>query len=230
MTAFEAVLFDCDGVLVDSESITNRVLCTMLNESGWPISTEECLREFIGKTVRSQAALIEARTGKPLTDAWMAAFYERRNAALRAELVAIDGALSAVSQSHALCAGRIACASGADRAKVEMQLAQVGMAPYFEGRVFSGHELPRSKPFPDVYLAAAAALGVEPARCLVIEDTVTGVTAGVAAGATVWGYFPADQGHASAEHLLEAGASCVFGDMGELPAMLRAIGQASASA
>jgi len=144
--------------------------------------------------------------------------------------VAIDGALSAVSQSHALCAGRIACASGADRAKVEMQLAQVGMAPYFEGRVFSGHELPRSKPFPDVYLAAAAALGVEPARCLVIEDTVTGVTAGVAAGATVWGYFPADQGHASAEQLLEAGASCVFGDMGELPAMLRAIGQASASA
>ncbi len=135
MTAFEAVLFDCDGVLVDSESITNRVLCTMLNESGWPISTEECLREFIGKTVRSQAALIEARTGKPLTDAWMAAFYERRNAALRAELVAIDGALSAVSQSHALCAGRIACASGADRAKVEMQLAQVGMAPYFEGRL-----------------------------------------------------------------------------------------------
>ena len=94
MTAFEAVLFDCDGVLVDSESITNRVLCTMLNESGWPISTEECLREFIGKTVRSQAALIEARTGKPLTDAWMAAFYERRNAALRAELVAIDGARS----------------------------------------------------------------------------------------------------------------------------------------
>jgi len=62
MTAFEAVLFDCDGVLVDSESITNRVLCTMLNESGWPISTEECLREFIGKTVRSQVALIEART------------------------------------------------------------------------------------------------------------------------------------------------------------------------
>ena len=57
MTAFEAVLFDCDGVLVDSESITNRVLCTMLNDSGWPISTEECLREFIGKTVRSQAAL-----------------------------------------------------------------------------------------------------------------------------------------------------------------------------
>ncbi|MDR0227285.1 MAG: HAD family phosphatase [Burkholderiaceae bacterium] len=223
MTAFEAVLFDCDGVLVDSESITNRVLCTMLNESGWPTSTEECLREFIGKTVRSQAALIESRTGQPLTDTWMAAFYERRNQALRAELVAIPGALAAVAEAHGLCAQRIACASGADRAKVEMQLAQVGMASYFEGRVFSGHELPRSKPFPDVYLAAAAALGVAPAQCLVIEDTVTGVTAGVAAGATVWGYYPSDQGHASAEQLLEAGASCVFGDMGELPAMMKAI-------
>ena len=65
MTAFDAVLFDCDGVLVDSESITNRMLCTMLNESGWAISQEECTRDFIGKTVRSQAAIIEAHTGKP---------------------------------------------------------------------------------------------------------------------------------------------------------------------
>lgn len=223
MTAFDAVLFDCDGVLVDSESITNRVLCTMLNEAGWAISQSDCTRDFIGKTVRSQAAVIEAHTGKPLTDAWMAEFYERRNAALRAELVAIDGAVEAVRQIHALCNGRIACASGADRAKVEMQLAQVGMAPYFENHVFSGHELPRSKPFPDVYLAAAEVLGVAPGRCLVVEDTVTGVQAGVAAGATVWGYFPADQGHASAEQLLEAGASCVFGHMGELPAMFEVV-------
>ena len=230
MTAFDAVLFDCDGVLVDSESITNRVLCTMLNESGWAISQEQCTRDFIGKTVRSQAAVIEAHTGKPLTDAWMAEFYDRRNAALNAELVAIDGALEAVKQLHAMCNGRIACASGADRAKVEMQLQQVGMAPYFEGRVFSGHELPRSKPFPDVYLAAAEALKADPARCLVIEDTMTGVQAGVAAGATVWGYFPADQGHASAEQLLEAGAACVFGDMGDLPAMFEAVRNSAQSA
>ncbi|WKL17748.1 HAD family phosphatase [Comamonas testosteroni] len=230
MTAFDAVLFDCDGVLVDSESITNRVLCTMLNESGWAISQEQCTRDFIGKTVRSQAAVIEAHTGKPLTDAWMAEFYERRNAALRAELVAIDGALEAVRQIHALCNGRIACASGADRAKVEMQLAKVGMEPYFAGHVYSGHEMPRSKPFPDVYLAAAKALNADPAKCLVIEDTMTGVQAGVAAGATVWGYFPADQGHATAEQLLEAGAACVFGDMGDLPAMFDAVRRSAASA
>ena len=229
MTAFDAVLFDCDGVLVDSESITNRVLCTMLNESGWVISQEQCTRDFIGKTVRSQAAVIEAHTGKPLTDAWMAEFYDRRNAALNAELVAIDGALEAVKQMHAMCNGRIACASGADRAKVEMQLAKVGMAAYFEGHVYSGHEMPRSKPFPDVYLAAAKALNADPAQCLVVEDTVTGVQAGVAAGATVWGYFPADQGHASAEQLLEAGAACVFGDMGDLPAMFDAVRKSAIS-
>ena len=229
MKAFDAVLFDCDGVLVDSESITNGVLCTMLNEAGWAISTQQCLRDFIGKTVRSQAAVIESHTGKPLTDEWMAEFYDRRNAALRADLVAIDGALHAVQKIHALCEGRIACASGADRAKVEMQLNKVGMDPYFAGHVYSGHEMPRSKPFPDVYLAAASALGVSPDSCLVVEDTVTGVQAGIAAGATVWGYYPADQGHASSEQLLEAGASCVFGHMEELPAMFDAVRRATAS-
>ena len=222
MTAFDAVLFDCDGVLVDSESITNRVLCTMLNESGWAISQEQCTRDFIGKTVRSQAAVIEAHTGKPLTDAWMAEFYERRNAALRAELVAIDGALEAVRRIHALCNGRIACASGADLAKVQMQLAQVGLAPYFGAHVFSGHDLPASKPAPDVYLAAAASLGVAPGRCLVVEDTAIGVRAGVAAGATVVGFCP-PQGAVNTEaQLRDAGVVHVLSDMHQLPDWLNA--------
>ncbi|MBF5004134.1 HAD family hydrolase [Diaphorobacter caeni] len=221
MTAkFDAVLFDCDGVLVDSESITNRVLRDMLNEAGWPITTEECLQQFIGKTVRSQAALIESHTGKPFTEEWLQQFYVRRNEALTAELVAIDGSLAAVKSVHAALNGRIACASGADRAKVEMQLAKVGLAPFFEGRVFSGHETPRSKPFPDVYLAAATALDVDPKRCLVIEDTLTGVQAGVAAGAVVWAYFPSHQGHADASDLVAAGASRVFDAMGDLPRLM----------
>ncbi|MDR2333031.1 MAG: HAD family phosphatase [Burkholderiaceae bacterium] len=224
---FDAVLFDCDGVLVDSESITNRVLRDMLNEAGWPITTEECLQQFIGKTVRSQAALIESHTGKPFTEDWLQQFYERRNEALGVELVAIDGALSAVPYLHGKFDGRIACASGADRAKVEMQLEKVGLASYFQGRVFSGHETPRSKPFPDVYLAAAQALQADPARCLVIEDTLTGVQAGVAAGATVWGYFPSDQGHAQAGDLLAAGAVRVFDHMGDLPTLLAAAAAAS---
>lgn len=217
---FEAILFDCDGVLVDSEAITNGVLCAMLGEAGWTLSPAECMRLFVGKTVRSEAALIEQRTGRPLTDAWMQDFYARRNARLEVELQPIDGAVDAVRAVHARLQGRIACASGADRYKVEMQLEKVGLAPYFAGRVFSGHEMPRTKPAPDVYLAAAAALGADPARCLVVEDTVTGVTAGVAAGATVLGFSPGSEGHGSPEALRAAGAVGVLTHMAHLPAWL----------
>ncbi|SER63738.1 HAD family hydrolase [Giesbergeria anulus] len=217
---FEAVLFDCDGVLVDSEPITNGVLCQMLNEAGWALSAQECMRIFLGKTVRSEAARIQAHTGRPLTDEWMAVFYERRNAKLKAQLKPIAGAVAAVQAVHSLLQGRIACASGADRFKVEMQLAQVGLAQYFEGRIFSGHEMPATKPAPDVYLAAAAALQVLPSRCLVLEDTVTGVTAGVAAGATVIGYSPSTQSHSSAVALRAAGAVDVLTSLADLPALL----------
>ena len=217
--SFDAVLFDCDGVLVDSEPITQGVLRDMLEEAGWSMTQEECMRLFVGKMVRQERALIEARTGRPLTDAWMATFYERRNQRLRAELRAIDGALAAVAAAHAHAAGRIACASGADRHKVEFQIDMAGMRPYFEDRIFSGHEMPRSKPAPDVYLAAAAHVGSAPVRCLVIEDTPTGVTAGVAAGAEVWAYCPQPD---AAPRLHEAGASRLFGHMAEIAAALGA--------
>lgn len=217
---FEAVLFDCDGVLVDSEPLTHGVLCAMLNEAGWALSLDECMQIFVGKTVRSEAARIEAHTGQPLTDAWMAQFYARRNVELQARLQPIPGAVDAVRAIHAQLDGRIACASGADRQKVEMQLAQVGLAPYFGDCVFSGHEMPRTKPAPDVYLAAAAAVGISPDRCLVVEDTVTGVAAGVAAGATVVGYSPSAFGHGSPEALRAAGAVWVIDDMGRLPGVV----------
>ena len=217
---FEAILFDCDGVLVDSEPITNGVLRDMLNEAGWALSADECMRIFIGKTVRSEAARIEAHTGRPLTDAWMADFYARRNAELDQRLTAIEHIHGTIERVHTHHGGRIACASGADRHKVEMQLAKVGLTPYFAGRVFSGHEMPATKPAPDVYLAAAAALGVPPQRCLVVEDTVTGVAAGVAAGATVVGFSPSPVGHGAPDALLAAGAVRVIADMSELPALL----------
>ena len=218
---FEAILFDCDGVLVDSEPITNGVLRDMLEEGGWPLSADECMRVFVGKAVRDERALIEAKTGRPLTETWMAAFYDRRNRELRARLQAIAGAHDAVAAAHAHADERIACASGADRFKVEMQLVQVGLMDFFADRVFSGHEMPRSKPAPDVYLAAARHLGAAGSRCLVIEDTTTGVTAGVAAGATVWAYCPTPEYGPALE---QAGASRLFFHMGELPALLAAVG------
>jgi HAD superfamily hydrolase (TIGR01509 family) len=213
---FDGVLFDCDGVLVDSEPITNGVLRDMLQESGWALTLQECMDIFVGKAVLDERARIEVETGKAVTPQWMAEFRARRNAALDADVMAIAGALDAVAALHASAQGRIACASGADRAKVEMQMRKVGLWPYFEGRVFSGHEMPRSKPHPDVYLAAAQALGLSARRCAVVEDTVTGVTAGVAAGATVWAYAPLGDGSA----LLQAGAHQVFSDMAQLHALL----------
>ena len=219
---FDAVLFDCDGVLVDSEPITNRVLAEMMGELGWPISTEESMRIFVGKAVKDEAATILAKTGFAITPEWLQGFWVRRNEALDRELVEIPGAASAARALHAALDGRIACASGADRRKIELQLEKIGVRDVFDGRIFSGHETPRSKPFPDVYLAAAAALGVDAARCAVIEDTATGATAGVAAGATVFGYSPGGPGHSGADALRGAGAACIFTDMAQLPQVLAA--------
>ena len=219
---FSAVLFDCDGVLVDSEPITNGVLRDMLEERGWTLSSDECMRIFVGKAVKDEAALIEANTGSPVTPEWLQSFWARRNERLTNELVEIPGAPAAIRALHATLGGKIACASGADRIKVEMQLRKIGVFDAFEGRIFSGHEMPRSKPAPDVYLAAAAALDVDPARCAVVEDTVTGATAGVAAGATVFGYSPGGLGHSGADALRAAGAVQIFTDMAQLPSVLAA--------
>ncbi|MBM3386203.1 MAG: HAD family phosphatase [Betaproteobacteria bacterium] len=207
---FEAVLFDCDGVLVDSEAITCGVLRDMFEEQGWRMSLAECMQRFVGHTVKSQREVIEANTGRPLTEHWLQQFFARRNTRLEQQIAAIEGVHDAVAQLHAHCQGRIAVASGADRFKVEMMLRKVDLYRFFEGRIFSGHEMPRSKPHPDVYLAAAAHLQVAPERCLVVEDTTVGITAGVAAGATVWAYAP--QG-ADVAALQQAGAVRVLPSM-----------------
>ncbi len=217
---FDAVLFDCDGVLVDSEPITNGVLRDMLEEAGWRLPPAECMRIFLGKAVRDERARIEAHTGQPLTDEWMAAFRARRDAQLLAQVQAIRHAPQAVADLHARFGGRIAVASGADMGKVRLQLEKTGLLRWFEGRAFSGHDQPRTKPHPDVYLAAAAALGVDPRRCAVVEDTVTGATAGVAAGATVFGYCPPEAGHDTADRLRAVGVTACFTDMADLPALL----------
>jgi HAD superfamily hydrolase (TIGR01509 family) len=217
---FDAVLFDCDGVLVDSEGITNGVLRDMLEDLGWTLSPAECMRLFVGKAVKDERALIEARTGQPLTEDWFVRFRERRNAGLVARLQPIRHAVPAVEAISRRFEGRIACCSGADRFKVELQLEKCGLLPFFAGRIYSGHEMPRSKPFPDVYLAAMERLAVRPQRCAVVEDTVTGVTAGVAAGAMVFGYSPPEAGHDAPDALREAGAQVIFTDMAQLPALL----------
>jgi HAD superfamily hydrolase (TIGR01509 family) len=221
---FQALLFDCDGVLVDSEPITHGVLHEMLHAQGWRLSMEECVHHFMGRAVKDQRAVIEHHTQQPLTEAWLTAFRERRNQALEARLQAVPHIHAAMAALQPVFAERMACASGADRFKVELQLKKVALHAYFAGRIFSGHEMPRTKPAPDVYLAAAEHLAVPTADCLVIEDTPTGVTAGVAAGAEVWAYVAPDAQDMARniESLRQAGAQRVFHSMADLPGLIQA--------
>jgi HAD superfamily hydrolase (TIGR01509 family) len=192
----------------------------MLAELGWQLSEAECMRIFLGKAVRDELALIESHITRPLTEEWFVRFRERRNEQLLARVQPVRNAPAAVAAISDRFQGRIACCSGADRWKVEMQLSKCGLLPFFDGRIYSGHEMPRSKPAPDVYLAAMGPLGAHAGRCAVVEDTVTGVTAGVAAGATVFGYSPPEAGHDTPNALRAAGASVIFTDLADLPALL----------
>ncbi len=217
---FDAILFDCDGVLVDSERITIGVLRQMLGDMGWHMSEQECMDYFVGHLVQDQSALIAKHTGQQIDEAWITGFRIRRNAALTQSLEAIADITPALLKIEHAYGTKIACASGADRGKVVLQLTKTDLLRFFEGRIFSGVEMPKSKPAPDVYLAAAAALGVDPKRCAVIEDSTTGATAGVAAGCTVFAYCPDELGHSSAQAMRAVGASHVFTRMADLPALL----------
>ncbi len=208
---FDAILFDCDGVLVDSEPITNAVLARMLAELGAALSLEETMRLFVGKAVREELDIIERLTGRSVPSGWYAEFVRRRDEALAREVQAVAGVAEVLAQ---LRAWRLphAVASGADRAKMRVTLGRSRLLEVLEPHVYGADQVERSKPHPDVYLLAARGLGVDPKRCLVIEDTPTGTQAGVAAGATVLGYCP--RGTPGA--LLDAGAAGVIDHMPQL--------------
>ena len=230
------VLFDCDGVLVDSEPITNAVLTAMLNELGLGFTLEQTMRTFMGKALREELEIIERLAGRPLPPDWYAGFAARRDAALAREVRAVPGveavldALDAAGVPHAV-------ASGADRSKMRVTLGATGLLERFEtgaarlaaaspsargpvpvpgSRIFGADMVERAKPAPDVYLLAARALDVDPGRCAVVEDTPTGTAAGVAAGSLVLGFCA----HTDPRALLAAGAHAVFDDMRRLPALL----------
>jgi len=228
-----AVIFDCDGVLVDSEPITMGVLAAMANEAGLTMSEHEAAQAFMGRSLRDDVALIESMLGRALPADWVPRYLERRNAALREQVSAVRGIVQVLD---ALSAARVpmAVASGGDRAKMRLTLGTSGLLHRFEpgpaadgrasadavvgapSRLFGADMVQRAKPAPDVYLMAAQALGVEPSRCVVIEDTPVGVQAGRAAGATVLGYCERND----PQGLLAVGAAAVFRDMHHLPALL----------
>lgn len=208
-----AVLFDCDGVLADSEALVNRMIAVDLTARGWPLTAEQAGETFLGMALPDMLPMIEARVG-PLPPRWGHDLSARISCALLAEVEAVPGAADAVRA--VVAAGiAIACASNSARGELAAKLGALGLAPLFGPRCFSFEDVARPKPAPDMYLAAAAACGAAPRDCVVVEDSLLGAQAGIAAGCRVLGFArETDAG------VLEAAGALTFTDMAELPGLL----------
>jgi HAD superfamily hydrolase (TIGR01509 family) len=210
-------IFDCDGVLVDSEVIACRICALSLAEFGITTTAEEIADRYIGSSARAMIADLEILHGQPLPADFYDTLRDRIEAAFESEALRIDG-IDAVLAS---LRGKICVASGSTPERVRRCLTLVGLLHCFDPHIFSATQVARPKPAPDLFLYASRQMGADARDCLVIEDSVLGVTAAVAAGMRVIGFIGASHcrpGHA--DRLLVAGASVVFQHMRELPGLL----------
>lgn len=208
-----AVLFDCDGVLADSEALVNAIVAEELTQRGWPITGSEAQATFLGMALPDMVSLIEARTG-PLPDAWTDDMSRLIALRMENESVPVPGAVEAVA-AIAAAGIAVAVASNSARRELAAKMRALGLARLFGSRVFSFEDVDRPKPWPDIYLAAAEACGAAPQRCVVVEDSVLGVRAGRAAGCRVLGFARDGSGPVLAAHGAEP-----FTAMAELPRLL----------
>jgi HAD superfamily hydrolase (TIGR01509 family) len=211
MTGFEAVIFDCDGVLVDSESLALEVELEILEACGLSFEAPEFIRRFMGTSDISfrDALDLESRTrlGRPLRDDFLEVTHAAREAICRERLAEVLGARAAVQAVR--LAKAVASSSRTDFLREKLALAN--LLDVFEPHIYSTELVTRGKPHPDIFLFAAQRLGAEAERCLVIEDSVNGVRAGLAAGMTVWAFVGG--GHCDAQmgaHLMEEGAGRII--------------------
>jgi HAD superfamily hydrolase (TIGR01509 family) len=210
----ELIIFDCDGVLVDSERVANEVFAGVLREvCGLEFSLEEMFDTFVGHSKQQCLDKIEAMTGAPPPEELERRYREDINQALADTVQAVPG-IEAVLQQLRL---PFCVASSGSHEKMRMTLGRTGLFDYFDGNIFSTSEVERGKPHPDIYLYAAKRMGVaDPARCLVVEDSPLGVTGAVAAGMRVYGFAELMPAH----KLRDAGAHEVFGRMSDLPTLI----------
>lgn len=207
----DLVIFDCDGVLVDSERLSIEVDRRVLADLGWELSSDEIVHRFVGRSAAYFRSEIESYLGSPLPEDWEAT-YQPWYVAAFAELIAVDGVERALDEIvTATCV-----ASSGTHAKIRRTLGMTGLLPRFEGRIFSVDDVVVGKPAPDLFLHAADRLGVHPEHCAVVEDSRFGVRAARAAGMRVYGYAG---GLTPAEWLEQEGA-VVFADMRDLPDLL----------
>jgi HAD superfamily hydrolase (TIGR01509 family) len=207
------VIFDCDGVLIDSEPIANRVLAAQLAPVGLMMSPGEIMARFVGRTRDGCLELAQALLGRPLPEDFGQQWDEALFSALASEVRAVEGVRELLSSlSIPYCV-----ASNGTPHRMRMSLEAAGLLPLVEGRLFTASEVARPKPAPDLFLHAARTLGAAPRDTVVIEDTPTGVRAGVAAGMRVLAYVAAP--HAERDALREAGAE-LFHDMAQVKSLL----------
>jgi HAD superfamily hydrolase (TIGR01509 family) len=193
----DLVIFDCDGVLVDSEPISNAVLAALLTRYGLTISAHDALREYKGLLMRDLIAKAEGALGAALPVGFVAEFEALRELEFRAHLQAIPGARSAVEDVRA-SGVKVCVASQGKLAKTELTLTLTGLRDLFSAdELFSAHTVARGKPHPDLFLHAARTMDADPSRCAVVEDTTLGVSAGLSAGMRVLWFDAARDGEAS---------------------------------
>jgi len=210
------VIFDCDGVIVDSEPVSNRIIAEDLTALGWAMRTEDATRLFLGVTLRDMVPTIEARLGRPLPEGWRADLARRIVAALEQEARPVPGAVEVLRDLTAMgVPWRIG--SNSSHAEMRAKFARLGITDLVAGRVHSHSDVGRGKPAPDLFLAAAEAGGARPAECVVIEDSLPGVRAAVAAGMDCLGFAP----HSDGAALREAGA-VPFRAMAEVTTLIEA--------
>ncbi|WP_326729799.1 HAD family hydrolase [Streptomyces phaeochromogenes] len=212
---YELVIFDNDGVLVDSEPISNTLLAAHLTELGHPTSYEESLRDYMGAAMHRVHDIVEERTGERLPADFDDVFHARVFAAFERELEPVAGAVEVLEKLAADGVPYCVASSGSHE-RIRVGHRKTGLDRWFDdGRIFSSQDVGRGKPAPDLFLHAAERMGVPPEKCLVVEDSPLGVRAAVAAGMDVYGF----TAMTPAERL--AGADRLFGDMGELIGLLQ---------
>ncbi|WP_328315753.1 HAD family hydrolase [Streptomyces sp. NBC_00388] len=208
----ELVIFDCDGVLVDSERIAVRVDAMSLAALGWPLGEAEVVERFVGRSHADMIRDIEKHLGRRLPDGWEAEQRELYREAMEAELTAVDGVVEALDEI--LLPTCVASSSGHD--SLRHTLGLTGLYSRFEGRIHSAAEVAAGKPAPDLFLHAARNMGFAPEVCAVVEDSRYGVQAARAAGMRAFGYC----GGLTPAEWLQGPGTVVFDDMRELPGLI----------
>jgi len=208
----DLVIFDCDGVLVDSERLTVEVEAQMLTELGWPVTADEVVARFVGVSSAAMLSVVRDHLGPELTERFDRESTAEIHRAFEESLEPVEGIVDLLD--HLDAEGVATCvASSGGHAKMRRTLGRTGLAHRFEGRIFSADEVAEGKPAPDLFLHAARSMATSPERCAVVEDSPYGVRAALAAGMAVYGYAG---GLTSAATLVDAGAHAVVERMNEL--------------